>query len=318
MLVDTSVIPTLSLAGIRSGQSTDLARIAAQIGRAARGLGFFTVIDHGIDPALIAEVLAQARAFFALPQAEKDRLSYATSASFRGYARLGEEHLDPAVKPDIKESYDVGIDYPADHPTILAGAPFHEVNRWPDLPGFRAALTAYHAAAIELVVLLHRAIAVDLGIAERFFDPLFSDPVGPLRILRYPPHPGTFDGTAFGAGAHTDYGNLTILWQDDAGGLEVRARDGSWLAVPPQPDALVCNIGDSLMRWTNDVYVSTPHRVVNRARRERFSIAYFGDPNADAQVACIPSLLEPGATPTYPPIEFSDYLRSRFEATYTS
>jgi len=229
---------------------------------------------------------------------------------------LGEEKLDAALPGDAKECFNVGPDLAADDPLVLAGKPYHAVNQWPALPGFRATILAFQAAALELVVLLQRAIAVDLGLDERFFDEHFSAAVGVLRLLHYPPHPGTFDGSLYGAGAHTDYGNLTLLAQDETGGLEVRRRDGTWVPVAPQPGTFVCNIGDCLMRWTNDIYVSNAHRVVNRSGRERYSVAYFGDPNAHALVACPPALLAPGAAPKYPPTTYANYLRSRYAATY--
>jgi isopenicillin N synthase-like dioxygenase len=316
MMDQAAEIPTISLAGLRSGARDDLARIGAEIGQAARGLGFFAVADHGIDPALIDAVFAQSRAFFALPLAEKEKCSVASSTAYRGYVRIGEEKLDPAIAADVKECFNAGPDLAPDHPDVVAGVPFHAANQWPDLPDFRATLVAFHAGALDLVVHLQRAIALDLGIDERFFDAYFTDAVGILRLLHYPPHPGEFDGSVYGAGAHTDYGNLTLLAQDETGGLEVRRRDGTWVGVPPQPGTFVCNIGDCLMRWTNDVYVSNAHRVVNRSGRERFSIAYFGDPNADALVACLPTVLAPGEQPKYAPITYAEYLRSRYEATY--
>jgi isopenicillin N synthase-like dioxygenase len=134
--------------------------------------------------------------------------------------------------------------------------------------------------------------------------------------LRYPPHPGTFDGTLYGAAPHTDYGILTLLAQDDTGGLEVRARDGTWIPVDPTPGTLICNIGDALMRWSNDVYVSTPHRVVNASGRARQSIAFFADPNPDALIACFPSCASEAAPAKYPPIDYASYQRERYDATY--
>jgi isopenicillin N synthase-like dioxygenase len=310
-------IPIIALSGLRSGKRADLERIGAEIGRAARGLGFFSVADHGIPQDQVDAVFAQSQTFFALPPAQKEALSVTNSTSYRGYVRYGEEKLDPALAGDIKECFNAGPDLAADDPDVLAGKPFHAPNQWPDLPGFRSTLTAFHASALDLVVRLHRAIAVDLGIDERYFDRYFTRAVGILRLLHYPPHPGAFDGNVYGAGAHTDYGNLTLLAQDGTGGLEVRTRDGDWTVVPPVAGTFVCNIGDCLMRWTNDVYVSNAHRVVNRSGRERYSFAYFGDPNADALVACLPSCLEPGEGPKYPPITYADYLRSRYDATYT-
>jgi isopenicillin N synthase-like dioxygenase len=178
-------------------------------------------------------------------------------------------------------------------------------------------MVAFHAAALDLVRQLQRAVAIDLGVEEHFFDPHFTDAIGIMRLLHYPPHPAPFDGSTYGAGAHTDYGNITLLAQDETGGLEVRRRDGTWVPVPPQPGTFVCNIGDCLMRWTNDIYVSNPHRVVNRSGRERYSIAYFGDPNQDALIACLPACLGPDEEPKYPPITYAEYLTQRYDATYT-
>jgi isopenicillin N synthase-like dioxygenase len=312
------MIPVVDLSGIRSGRQDELARIASEVGQAARGIGFFSVVNHGIPDSLVAGAFAEAHTFFALPAEEKMRLSVTGSKEYRGYVRLGEETLDPTKAPDVKECFNAGPDLAPDDPDVLAKKPFAAVNQWPDSPSFKATLKAYHAANLELIVLLHRAVARDLGIEENYFDERFDRAVGILRLLHYPPHPGRFDGSQYGAGEHTDYGNLTLLAQDGTGGLEVRARDGTWIDVPPQEGAFVCNIGDCLMRWTNDLYVSTPHRVVNRSGRERFSIAYFGDPNADALVECLPACLEPGASPKYPPITYGDYLRSRYDATYTA
>ena len=311
------MVPTIALTGLRSGRSADLERIGREIGAAARGLGFFSVSDHGIPQALIDAVFAESAGFFARSQTEKNALSVTQSTAYRGYVRFGEEKLDPTLAGDIKECFNAGPDLAADDPDVRAGKPFHAVNQWPDAPAFRSALVAFQTAALELIMLLHRAIAIDLGIDASFFDAYFDRAVGILRLLHYPPHPGAFDGSVYGAGAHTDYGNLTLLAQDANGGLEVRKRDGGWIGVPPAPGTFVCNIGDCLMRWTNDVYVSNAHRVVNRSGRERFSVAYFGDPNSDALVACLPSVLAPGEQPKYPPITYADYLRSRYEVTYT-
>jgi isopenicillin N synthase-like dioxygenase len=310
-------IPIVSLRGLRSGRLADLERIGAEIGRAARGLGFFSVAEHGIPQQLIDAVFIEARTFFAQPAPLKEQLSVANSSSYRGYVRLGEERLDPALAADVKECFNAGPDLGPDDPDVVAGKPYHAVNQWPALPAFRPTLTAFQDASLELVVLLHRAIAVDLGIDERYFDRFFSHAIGIVRLLHYPPHPGAFDGNVYGAGAHTDYGNLTLLAQDETGGLEVRKRDGDWIAVPPVAGTFVCNIGDCLMRWTNDIYVSNAHRVVNRSGRDRYSVVYFGDPNSDALVSCLPSCRAPAEEPKYPPVTYAEYLRARYEATYT-
>jgi isopenicillin N synthase-like dioxygenase len=311
-------IPVVDVGGLQSREPSDLAAVAAQIGAAAREVGFFSIVNHGVPAQLVADVFAAARAFFALPRAVKEEISLERSPHYRGYARIGFEKLDPTRPGDVKESYNVGREFAPDDPGVLAGKPFHGLNQWPELPGFRTTLLTYYEVLLDLVIALHRAVAIDLGADEHAFAPHFANALGLLRLLRYPPHPGAFDDRLYGAAPHTDYGNLTLLAQDDVGGLEVRMRDGTWVTVAPEPGAFVCNIGDALMRWSNDVYVSNPHRVVNRSARERYSVALFGDPNADAQIACLPACAGPDRPAKYPPITYAELLRSKYEATYTA
>lgn len=153
---------------------------------------------------------------------------------------------------------------------------------------------------------LRRPIAIDLGLAPDWFAGSLDAPLATLRILRYPPAAGAGISCP---GEHTDYGNLTLLATDDAGGLEVRTREGDWLSVPHVPGAFIVNIGDCLMRWTNDVSVSTPHRVTHRARRERLSLAFFLDPNPDAVVEAPPTCVSPERPARYPATTGAAYLK---------
>jgi isopenicillin N synthase-like dioxygenase len=183
-------------------------------------------------------------------------------------------------------------------------------------------MLAYFDAVWALGRRLHRGIALDLGVRPDFFDDKFDAPMAILRLLHYPPQPANAGAAEIGAGEHTDYGSITLLMTDEVGGLEVKRRDasseeGGWIAAPHIPGAFICNVGDCLMRWTNDVYVSTPHRVVNRGGRERYSVAFFLDPNPDAEVACLPTCVSATQPARYPPIVGADYLRSRLDATYT-
>jgi isopenicillin N synthase-like dioxygenase len=162
---------------------------------------------------------------------------------------------------------------------------------------------------------VHRLFALDLGLKRDFFDPFFSNPMATLRLLHYPSVP-RIEQKEPGAGAHTDYGNITLLAQDSVGGLEVRWRDGRWISAPPISNTFICNIGDCLMRWSNDTYVSNPHRVVSPVERERYSIAYFSDPDPEADIRCLPGCSSATNPPHYAPISAADYLRQRFEATY--
>jgi isopenicillin N synthase-like dioxygenase len=285
-----------------------------RIGAACRDVGFFYVINHGVDQGLIARAFAQSHAFFALPVADKRKLAIETIRGNRGYSGLLHEALDPARGPDMKEAFNVGLDLAPYDPELLAGAPFRSLNAWPGVPGFRETLLSYYDACAGLGARLHRAFACDLGLSQAFFDDKFDRPMATLRLLHYPAPPRGSDPQT-GAGAHTDYGNLTLLATDDVGGLEVRTRAGQWIEAPVIPGAFVVNIGDCLMRWTNDVYVSTPHRVINRSARERYSIAFFYDPNPDALVETIPSCVREGDVAHYPPILAADYLAMRLDAS---
>ena len=273
------------------------ARLAGALGHACREVGFFYLRAHGLE-AMIAPLFAASRSFFALPVEVKSGLALTSASGNRGYVGLRAEALDPGA-PDNKEAFNV---------TAASDDGF-----WPETPGFRALMADYFARANDLGRAIHAALAIDLGLDPAYFQSRLDRPLSTLRLLHYPPAP---PGGPLGAGEHTDYGNLTLLLTDDAGGLAVRRRDGEWIEAPPIPGAFVCNSGDCLMRWTNDVYLSTPHRVTSPAGRERYSIAFFLDPNADAMVEAIPSCVGPDRPARHAPIRADDYLASRFAATY--
>lgn len=283
---------------------------AQALGRTCRETGFFLLKGHGIGPDLNAAVFAQAAQFFALAEGEKTSLSIATNPHNRGWAYMGSESLDEtSAQRDRKEAFNIGLDLAPDDPRVLAGEPFRGVNLWPDLPKFRATMLEYFAAVWGLGVDLLRPVARDLGLREGHFASSFDAPMATLRLLSYPAASGA--GEEIGAGAHTDYGALTLLMTDGAPGLQVRPRGGDWLDVPHVPGAFIVNIGDCLMRWTNDIYVSTPHRVLPPPRA-RQSVAFFLDPNPDALIAALPGT----GAPKYPPVTGAEYLRSRLDATY--
>jgi isopenicillin N synthase-like dioxygenase len=299
-------LPIIDLAGF-PGDPAVFERVVGEIAEAARGVGFFYVVNHGVPSALMEGAFAESKAFFARPYAEKSEIAIDKIGGNRGYSALLREALDPKAGADLKEAFNIGLDLPPDDAELLARVPFRALNAWPAAPGFKATFLAYFDACRGLAEALHRAFAKDLGLPLDYFRDKLDKPMATLRILHYPATP---EGE-IGAGAHTDYGNITLLATDDVGGLEVRTRAGAWIAAPPIPGAFVVNIGDCLMRWTNDVYVSTPHRVVNRSGRERYSIAFFFDPNPDALVESIPSCGEP----RYAPVRAADYLKSRLDAS---
>ena len=193
---------------------------------------------------------------------------------------------------------------------------FRARNLWPDIGGFRDTMLVYFGACHDLGRSLHRAFALDLGLAPGFFEDKLDRPMAALRLLHYPEAPARPEAGQLGAGEHTDYGCVTLLATDGVGGLEVRTRAGEWLKAPRSSGAFVCNIGDCLMRWTNDIYVSTPHRVVSPSGRERYSIAFFLDPNPDADIACLPGCASAARPARYAPIRGDAFLLSRLSPTY--
>ena len=310
-------LPIVDLTPLYDEGEDGLHRVARDIGRACRDIGFFYVSHARVPKTLRAAVFASSQGFFAGSAAMKAQVSIRHSAHNRGYVGLSVEALDPSRGADSKEAFNVGLELAPDDLEILAGRPFRGSNLWPPLPAFRETLLAYYDALLVLGRDLHRAIAVDLGLPPGYFADKLRRPLATLRLLHYPASSAAQPGQ-LGAGEHTDYGNLTLLATDDVGGLEVRMRNGEWHSAPVIPDAFICNIGDCLMRWTNDTYVSTPHRVVSQAARARYSVAFFLDADPDVEVACLPTCATESNPARYPPVTVATYLRGRLDATYAA
>ena len=285
-------------------------RFTAQLGAACRDTGFMLLEGHWVASELIDMTFNQADWFFALPTAKKQALTF--NKHNRGWSAPGSENLDDSSdQVDRKEAFNVGLDLAPDDPRILAGEPFRGVNIWPDSPHFRETMLAYYDCVWALSVEMHKAIARDLGLEENYFAPHFDEPIATLRLLHYPAATGA--AGEIGAGAHSDYGSLTLLMTDGEPGLQVRNKAGDWIDVPHRPNAFVVNIGDCLMRWTNDIYQSTVHRVLP-PKRARRSLAFFLDPNPNSVVQALPGT----GAPRYAPVTGAEYLRSRLDATYVA
>ena len=282
------LIPVIDIAPLLAGDldGVEPAEVATQIDRACREVGFFSIVNHGIDPALCQRVDALAREFFARPLLEKQRVAMVHGGTaWRGWFPLHGELT--SGEPDHKEGFYFGREIPVTDPRVRSGLPLHGANLWPSEPvGLRATLLEYIDALEALSQRVTRAISVGLGLGpDELAQRWFRDPTILLRLFRYPP--SAPDTPAHGVGEHTDYGFLTLLWQDDNGGLEVRTDDG-WVEVPPNANAFVCNIGDMLDRLTSGRYRSTPHRVRSPLTRDRVAIPFFFDPDWDARIGAVP------------------------------
>ncbi len=307
-------VPVIDMAPFTSGDRAGRSRVVEAVSRACEDIGFFVLIGHGVPEEQVDHMARAARAFFDLPEASKRQvkesgevmggLMYFPFCAESLAATLGE--VTPA---DLKESLDFGPGFRGDF--------------WPGEPaGLEPVCRAYHGALGGLAARLRRIFMAAVGLPEDYIEDKFERHLSTIRILNYPdlrepPRPGQLR-----AGIHTDYGVLTILRSEDSpGGLQVRARDGAWVDVAAVPNAFVVNIGDAMMRWTNDRWISTPHRVVNpppdsRGSTRRQSIAYFCNPNADALIECLPCFSGPGAPAKYVPITYGAYAEARYKQAH--
>ena len=308
-----SEIPVIDLGGTMEA-------VARQIAAACRGTGFFYIENHGVAPETVAGAFAANRRFHALPTEQK--LAIKMNKWHRGYQPLAASTLKssarfaPARHPNQLECFFLRHEVMPEHPDYGRDKPLQGPNQWPDDDAFRAEVTRYDAAIRALGLRLLPAVAAAVGEAVDFFAGYFAPPSTCLRLIHYPPAAPLPPEDLYGIQPHTDYGFLTILAQDDVGGLQVRRVDGSWIDAPYRPGSFVVNIGDAMARWSNDVFNSTPHRVVSPAGgRDRYAIAYFFDPNLDAEIRCLPAFCR-DAPARHAPIRYGDYYTMRLDANY--
>jgi isopenicillin N synthase-like dioxygenase len=277
----------------------------AQMRRAATETGFAVIGETKLSRARVAEVLDHYAQFFALHEAEKDRIDMARTGANRGWGRAGGEQVNPEANPDLKQVFDCGFEVDADHPH--ADEAVYAPNLWPEnLPGFKSVVEAYYADACAVAMDVLRALALSLNYPRDSFDGAFDAPMALLRGNYYPARPDWAGAQDFGIAAHTDYGCLTLLATDGAPGLEVQTRTGAWQALAAPPGDFIINFGEMMEMWTEGRVVATPHRVIG-GPEERLSIPLFFNPSFDANVAA------PGAPKAIPA---GPYLARRFAETY--
>ena len=316
---DFTAIPVIDLEGALAPGGPRSAEVARQLRAAAMSSGFFYVRNHAVDAELVAQQFAVARALLDLPAATREALSMRHSPTMRGFENLGEQTLDAAARPDLKESFYCGMAYPPDHPYVLAGYQTYGHNQWPaELPAAPAQCERYIRTMLALSQRLMQLMALSLGLPEQYFDHTAESPMVTLRMVRYPAHPAGADERTFGAGAHTDWGALTILAQDTHGGLEVCMPDGSWVAATPVPGCFVVNLGDMIPRWTNGLYHSNPHRVRNlhSGGAPRYSIPFFYEPDYVARIEPVPGTVPAGQTPRHAACTAGEHLSEMYRKTY--
>jgi isopenicillin N synthase-like dioxygenase len=303
------LVPVIDLSPLRDG--SDPHHVAEALYRASRDVGFLYVRNHGLDTALLTRSRSLALEFF--HQSPDAKQALGISDRHRGFLGMGAARMQDKEQPDLKESFiwgheDAQGQVPHDH--ALRGA-----NRWPTaMPELRPVALAFADQADRLARHLLKGFALGLGLQPGFFLQTTTHPLSRAAFVYYPPQSAGQGEGRFGVAPHTDFGMLTILCQDDVGGLQVQDANGQWRDAPPIPDTLVVNVGDLLARWTGHVYRSTPHRVINRSARERLSLVFAFDP--DPQTMIDPRQVVSDGTATVAPISCGDYLQWRFAKSF--
>ena len=312
-----SALPIIDVSALRGGDADARRAVGREFRRACLDLGFMYVVGHGVDRALRADVLAQSAAFFAISDEKKLAIDMSLSPYNRGYEPLGGQTLEDGAPPDLKEGFYIGEEISLDHARLREGSFNLGPNQWPaNLPGFETTMMTYYAEMLALGETLMRGIALSLGLEEDYFADFCRDPLTALKLLHSPPQPANPDPGEKGCGAHTDFGGITMLMQDDNGGLQVLGKDGRWLHARPVPDAYVVNLADMISRWTNDMYRSTLHRVINVSGKERYSVPFFFSGRPAHEVVALDCCLADGETPKYPPTTVEQHMRDMYARTY--
>jgi isopenicillin N synthase-like dioxygenase len=328
-------IPIIDFSPFRKGTPAERQAVADKVGEACRRIGFFYVVGHDVPASLQAELMAGAQAFFKQPLAAKMRFApkrgqtcgYLPSRGASDGRKMGESLTkvgadgQPLPPPERKipggslEQFTAMRELPPDDPDQLAGVPLHEPNIWPDLPGFRETTVAYQKVTLDLARDILRALALGLGIDEEYFAARHQKPLSNFAFNFYPA-PERLEDMGVGVGAHCDVSVITVLLQDDVGGLEVCDRSGRWIKAAYVPGAYVVNIGETMMQWTNGEYVSTLHRVIPKKLQDRYSVPLFMGPDYNVTVEPLPVCITPERPSKFKPFHNGKYMAEQFAAHY--
>jgi isopenicillin N synthase-like dioxygenase len=303
-------IPVIDVSGVLSGAPGAVERAAAQLRHAYEDVGFWFMAGHDVPQSLIDRSFAEARRFHALPLETKMALK--ANQHNVGYLPMRgsttrHSKLNANNKPNLLQGFLIKRDLPADHPDVIAGKLYRSQNQWPDdLPGFRETCVAYCDAVEGLALRLLPVYASALDLPPDYFVPAFLEPQYTLRLAYYPAQE-VVEENEFGIAPHIDSTFMTLLAQNRVPGLEVRTNSGRWIEAPAMPGTFLVNSGELLRRWTNDRFIATPHRVINRSGGDRYSIPFFFDASIDYKMSCLPSCTGPGNPPRYEPTSYMDY-----------
>lgn len=310
-MTEFSDIPVLDLASLIS--DADTSNLAVEFAKVYSETGFSYVVNHGVDPSLRVAVFAAAKRFHALPEAEKKEISL--NHLHRGYIAINtstdvNSDLAEVTKPNQSSSFMMMREDAEVDPNVYLSGP----NQWPELIGFREACEVYVGAMTSLGYKLMRLALEAIGAKDHSILNAFQLPTIWLRLLHYPPQSQKAPRDLFGSAPHKDFGCLTLLAQDEVGGLQVKTPSGVWVDAPPIENTFVVNVGDMLHRMSNEKLLSTPHRVINATGTERYSVPFFFDPHVTSEIVPLPGT----GKPKFEPLNFGAFLRSELEAGYNA
>lgn len=308
-------IPQLDLSPLWNDSDRGLEQVANTIKGIYTTIGFSYLINHQIPKEITESIFVASRKFHTLPLDAKMKIKQ--NRSFRGYVSI--EIPDEAGKKhgNQNEAFVMTYEVPEDHPDYKNGTYLAGPNQWPEeLPDFKETVIIYRDHMLKLAEKLVTVFSMALGLEPNGLNKFFVNPTYVLRLQRYPEQPDQIPENLYGLAPHTDYGLFTILSQGNAEGLEVKSKNGEWLSVPYMPDTLVLNSGDTLKRLSNNVFRSNPHRVVNRSKKERFSIPFFFEPNMHSIINVLPNYVSEDYPSQYLPIKYGDYLVDRLQRDF--
>ncbi|MGB1258124.1 MAG: isopenicillin N synthase family dioxygenase [Thiolinea sp.] len=300
-----NTIPIIDFQAFNTGDEASRLAIADAVHKAASEVGFMYVKNLAIDDAMIAEAFRSSADFFSLPTEQKNRCAYRPELN-HGYQAIGGQRLDSGKHPDLKETMTMrNVPANSDHAEL-----------WPSAEFTRTANSMF-TACLDGVNQVMEAFAIALKLPLNFFRESHLGENIALRYLHYPVITGEIGDQEMGAGAHTDFGTVTLLFQDDVGGLEVEGVDGIWQPAPYIPDTIVVNTGDLMARWTNERYRSTPHRVQPmRASKNRYSIAFFADPDSATPISVLPSCYDENGQAKFPDTTAGEHIAEKLAESH--
>jgi len=314
--IDFSEIPLIDLAPLFGDDAETKQQMAAELREACMDIGFFYVKNHRVPEAHLQDVRTQTEQFFALPEHVKTKYDIGRIKRHRGFVPVGALTAGPDEDPDQQEGYEVALELPADDPDYLTGSKLFGPNVWPEeLPEFQSGVYSYFESVFALGCKLFGAFALALDLPENYFNRELSKPIAQLRLLYYPPMENKRPEPLMGIGAHTDYECFTILWQTEPG-LQVQNRNQEWIDAPPVEDTFLVNIGDMMMRWTNNLFRSTPHRVVTQTPKKRYSFPFFFAADYNTIVRCLDTCVSEDNPPGYPPTKFGYWVENMHAYSY--